>query len=198
VIRVVVAGSPLLRAGIATMAEVIGSAGSIEEGAALAAELHPDLLIVECEERVVREVIAIARESPPVLALAVEAEPNWIGEALGAGVRGVVPRDASEGEIAAAIEAVASGLVVLHPEWADGAITRRASVVRAGVDPLSPREVEVLKLMGEGASNKNIAWRLQISEHTVKFHVNSILEKMDAGSRTEAVMLGVRRGLIPL
>jgi two-component system, NarL family, response regulator YdfI len=196
--RVVVAGSPLLRAGIATLAEVIGSAPGIEEAAALAAELRPDVFLAECEERVARELIAAARASPPILALSIEAEPNWIAEALAAGIRGVIPRDAHESEIAAGIEAVASGLVVLHPEWADAAITRRATLARTQADPLSPREVEVLKLMGEGASNKAIAWQLQISEHTVKFHVNSILEKMGAGSRTEAVMLGVRRGLIPL
>jgi DNA-binding NarL/FixJ family response regulator len=66
------------------------------------------------------------------------------------------------------------------------------------LEPLSAREIEVLRLMAEGSSNKTIAWKLNISEHTVKFHVNSILSKMHAGSRTEAVMLGLRRGMIPL
>jgi two-component system, NarL family, response regulator YdfI len=148
------------------------------------------------DERIAREAIAIARESTPILILSVEASPDWIGEALRAGIRGVIPRDAPEAEIAAGVEAAAAGLVVVHPDWVDRAVVRRASA--AQTEPLSPREVEVLKLMGEGASNKAIAWRLQISEHTVKFHVNSILEKMGAGTRTEAVMLGVRRGLIPL
>lgn len=194
--RVLVTGSPLLRAGIASLAEVVGSAASVEESAALAPEMHPHVWIVEADERTAREAIAMARESPPILMLSVEAEPDWTGEALRAGVRGVIPRDAPEAEIAAAIEAAATGLVVLHRDWIEGAVTRRASLVQR--DPLSPREIEVLKLMGEGASNKAIAWRLQISEHTVKFHVNSILEKMGAGTRTEAVMLGVRRGLIPL
>ena len=65
-------------------------------------------------------------------------------------------------------------------------------------EPLSPREIEVLRLMAEGLSNKTIAWRLSISEHTVKFHVNSIFSKLGAGTRTEAVMLGVRQGLVLL
>ena len=194
--RVLVTGSPLLRAGIASLAEVIGSVVSLEEGAAVAAEMHPDMWIIEGDEQTAREAIAMVRESPPILLLSVEAEPAWAGEALRAGIRGVIPRDAPEAEIAAAIEAAAAGLAVLHRDWIEGAVTRRASLVQR--DPLSPREIEVLKLLGEGASNKAIAWRLQISEHTVKFHVNSILEKMGAGTRTEAVMLGVRRGLIPL
>jgi NarL family two-component system response regulator YdfI len=65
-------------------------------------------------------------------------------------------------------------------------------------EALSPREIEVLRLMAEGASNKTIAWRLNISEHTVKFHVNSIFSKMGVSTRTEAVMGGLRAGLVPL
>lgn len=64
--------------------------------------------------------------------------------------------------------------------------------------PLTPRETEVLRLLSDGASNKIIAHRLGISDHTVKFHVTSILSKMNAGTRTEAVMLGVRLGLVYL
>jgi DNA-binding NarL/FixJ family response regulator len=63
-------------------------------------------------------------------------------------------------------------------------------------EPLTPREIEVLSMLAEGAGNKMIARRLGISEHTVKFHVGSILSKLDASSRTEAVTLGLRQGLI--
>ena len=63
---------------------------------------------------------------------------------------------------------------------------------------LTPREIEVLGMLAEGLGNKEIAWRLQISEHTVKFHVASILSKLDASSRTEAVTVGFRQGLIML
>jgi DNA-binding NarL/FixJ family response regulator len=131
-----------------------------------------------------------------VIVLAVDPQPAWLGEALRAGVRGVLPRDAAIAEIVAAIEAAAAGLVVLHPEAVDGAAVRTAAAVQG--EALSPRELEVLRLVSEGSSNKAIAWKLSISEHTVKFHINSILSKMHAGSRTEAVMLGLRRGLIPL
>jgi len=193
----VVTASALLRAGLASLAEVVGSATHIEEALTLAAETHPDLMIVECDERSIRDVLAVAGESPPLLLLSADTDPEWLSAALRAGVRGVIPRDAPEQEIAAAIEGAAAGLVVLHPEWVENAITRRIAGAVAA-EPLSPREIDVLRLMAEGASNKTIAWKLEISEHTVKFHVNSILSKLRAGSRTEAVMLGVRRGLVPL
>ncbi len=189
--------SALLRAGLASIAHVAASASNLEEALALAAEIHPDLMIVECDERSIHEVIATAGESPPILLLSSEPEPAWIAAALRAGIRGALPRDAPQAEIAAAIEAASSGLIVLHPDWIGEVFAHRV-VAAPAAEPLSPREIEVLRLMAEGASNKTIAWKLQISGHTVKFHVNSILSKMNAGSRTEAVMLGLRRGLIPL
>jgi two-component system, NarL family, response regulator YdfI len=198
VIRVLtVTASALLRAGLASLAEVVGSATHVEEALTFAAETHPDLMIVECDERSIRDVLISAGESPPLLLLSADPDPEWLSAALRAGVRGVIPRDAPEQEIAAAIEGAAAGLVVLHPDWVENAITRRVAGAPAA-EPLSPREIDVLRLMAEGASNKTIAWKLEISEHTVKFHVNSILSKLRAGSRTEAVMLGVRRGLVPL
>jgi len=66
------------------------------------------------------------------------------------------------------------------------------------VEELTPREVEVLRLLADGLGNKEVALRLGISDHTVKFHISSILAKLGAGSRTEAVTLGIRRGLILL
>nr|MDP9115518.1 response regulator transcription factor [Acidobacteriota bacterium] len=65
-----------------------------------------------------------------------------------------------------------------------------------GGAPLTPREMEVLRMMADGAANKEIAWKLGISEHTVKFHITSIMGKLRANSRTDAVMQGIRRGLI--
>jgi NarL family two-component system response regulator YdfI len=189
--------SSLLRAGLASITEVVASAASIEEAGALVAEIHPDLIIVECDDRTIQDVLAIAAESPPILLLAAESNPTWVSDALRAGVRGVIPRDAPESEIITAIEAAASGLIVLHPQSLDAALANRVSV-GARTEELSPREIEVLRLIAEGASNKTIAWRLNISEHTVKFHVNSIFSKMGVSSRTEAVMAGLRAGLVPL
>ncbi len=189
----VVTNSALLRAGLESVVELAGSAENLQA----AAGLEADVIVVDWTEEQAQELIDFAAESAPLIVLAADPQPPWLGEALRAGVRGVLPRDASIPEIAAAIEAAAAGLVVLHPESVDAAAVRTPASVAQG-EPLSPREVEVLRLVAEGSSNKSIAWALKISEHTVKFHINSILSKMRAGSRTEAVMLGLRRGLIPL
>ena len=112
---------------------------------------------------------------------------------------------ATEEEILAAVEAALAGLIVLPRdafEIFEETATQDANHETAALDlePLSenvtPRERQVLDMMAEGPGNKEIAWRLQISEHTVKFHVSSILAKLGASSRTEAVTQGLRRGLI--
>ncbi len=114
---------------------------------------------------------------------------------LNRGVRAILPRDAPPAEVAAAIEAVAAGLVVLHPSAAPISLTKRPRTERgaheAGRDPLTPRELEILAMMAEGMGNRTIAQHLGISSHTVKFHVAAILDKLHARSRAEAVAAGV-------
>jgi NarL family two-component system response regulator YdfI len=193
---IVVTSSPLLRAGLESVVEIAGAAATLEEAGAMAAELDPDLIVVDWDQDQAVDLIDFAADSPPLLVLASDPQPAWMNDALRAGVRGILPRDVSTAEVAAAIEAVAAGLVVLHPQSVEGASMRVSLALP--VESLSPREIEVLRLMAEGLSNKTIAWRLSISEHTVKFHVNSIFSKLGAGTRTEAVMLGVRQGLVLL
>lgn len=142
-----------------------------------------------------------AEPLPPAIVLLTEdARRTLDAEALRAGVRAVLPRRASGEEIIAAIEAAATGLIVIHPDSV-GALQRvPAASTRAGAviarQPLTPREIEVLGMIAEGLGNKIVAARLGISEHTVKFHIASIFVKLNAGSRTEAVTIGVRQGLI--
>jgi DNA-binding NarL/FixJ family response regulator len=116
-------------------------------------------------------------------------------EGLRAGARAVLGRDASPAQIAAALQAAAAGLVAV-PVQDSGAIA--PPLAEESAEPLTPRELDVLEMLAEGLSNKMIAYRLSISEHTAKFHVNSILTKLNAGTRTEAVMRGVRLGLVKL
>ena len=123
-----------------------------------------------------------------------------MGDALRAGVKGVLSGGLSGPEVVAAVEAAAAGLVVLEAAGVE-TLLRAPSMVSTGnsdalVEALTPRETEVLRLVAAGLGNKEIASRLEISEHTVKFHVASIMGKMGAGSRTEAVTLGIRNGLI--
>lgn len=108
------------------------------------------------------------------------------------GARGVVRRMADPERVEAALGAVAAGLTVL-----DFALAPSQSETEGG-PPLTPREREVLELVATGASNRRIAKRLGISEHTAKFHVNGILVKLGASTRTEAVTIAARRGLLML
>ena len=117
-------------------------------------------------------------------------------------MRALLSRDAAPDEILAAVQGAAAGLVALAAEWLDRvlppatAMLRRASGGSTGEAPLSSREVEVLRMVADGLANKQIAARLLISEHTVKFHVASILAKLHASTRAEAVRNGARRGLV--
>jgi len=133
----------------------------------------------------------------PLLAL---ANKEQVGEALAAGAQAVIPRDSTAAKLEVAIAAVQKGLTVTEPGWLNAASS--STGVQAGSnavdDNLTPREHEVLILLAEGLSNKQIAAKLTISEHTAKFHVNSILQKMDAQKRVEAVVRAARRGLINL
>ena len=133
---------------------------------------------------------------PPVLLLAEDADAGYA--ALTAGFRGVLLRDSSVDEILAAIKTIAGGLAVIEPRILP--LLRRtptgSSPERAGIEPLSPREAEVLDLIARGLPNKAIALELGISEHTVKFHVGSVLGKFSAASRSEAVAIAIRHGMV--
>ncbi|MGH9723129.1 MAG: response regulator transcription factor [Bryobacteraceae bacterium] len=116
--------------------------------------------------------------------------------------RAVLPPDASEEQIGAALDAAAAGLIVIHPgavdAWLDAEAGAQPAPASHTLEALTPREVEVLRLVAQGEGNKMIAYRLGISEHTVKFHIASIFTRLNASSRTEAVTLGIRRGLIAI
>lgn len=203
----IVAPSAVVRAGLESLLagsptlEVVGSAPGLDALPARVASLHPDVILIELERERDPELGLLASLAPIVL-LGDESDSAAVTEALRHGVRAVLPREAAAEEIVAAVEAAAAGLLALHPTTADtllpllGPLSR--SPTTAGAETLTPREIEVLGMLAEGAGNKLIARRLGISEHTVKFHVGSILAKLNASSRTEAVTLGVRQGLIML
>lgn len=122
-----------------------------------------------------------------------------MGEYLSLGFKAFLPRLINTEEIIATIDAVMAGLIVIHPELASFGESKPAITPESrSAIYLTSREVEVLQLLGVGLDNKAIASRLHISKHTVKFHISSILSKLDVSSRTEAVTLGLRKGLIRL
>ena len=132
---------------------------------------------------------------PPVLALV--AGEAHAGQAWSAGASGVLLRDTGGGMLLSALSAVAQGLAVFDPGLST-TIPNMGGPAPAPETDLTRREIETLHLLAEGLPNKAIASRLGISEHTVKFHVNSILGKLGAQSRTEAVTRATRLGLILL
>jgi len=184
--------------------EVVGGAGNVENAAERLAEEDAEVLLVEVTNDDVEELLEIlaatglTRETAVVVLLDRSA-PVWAGQAVQAGVRGVLSSDADREQLALAIEAVASGLFVLHPDEVRPARSSPARAVPLELaEPLTARERQVLQMLASGLGNREIATRLKISEHTAKFHVASILGKLGASSRTEAVATGLRRGLILL
>ena len=144
------------------------------------------------------DLLAKVQESGvPTVVLAPDA--SHASEAWAAGARGVLPRDVDGATLMGALVAVSRGLAVLDPELASGLFTPDSDEsVSPALGELTPRETQVLGLIADGLPNKTIAVRLDISEHTVKFHVNAILGKLGAQSRTEAVTRATRMGLIIL
>ena len=173
----VVSSAPLLRAGLMTMLGAYRDLDLTESGPAeviLSDETQPDAGV-------------------PTLILVRDAAAA--ASALAGGARGVLPRNATPRRMHAALHAVAESELVIDESFAQ-AILRRARPAVAMIAPLTRREREVLQLLAGGMTNKEIASRLGVTDHTVKFHVNGILGKLGAVTRTEAVVEAARRGLI--
>jgi two-component system, NarL family, response regulator YdfI len=195
----IVASSAVVRAGFEALAasnpglQVVGSLPDFTG----VEDVHPNVVLAAAP---LEEIPPLPGGSAvPLVLITSDSQPVWTLEALRLGVRALLPRDASQAEILAAVEAAATGLAAVDPQDLDALLSSAAPVQAAGeVSALTARELEVLRMMAEGAANKIIAWKLGISEHTVKFHVASILAKLGASSRTEAVTIGIRKGLILL
>jgi NarL family two-component system response regulator YdfI len=210
VIRVlIVAASPLIRGGLQSMLadsrfDIVGSAADLESVSGQLADAEPDVVLVEAavggQEKLLNalEDAEVAQEYA-VVVLSEHPKPAWLSQALRAGVRAVLPRDATPQQLHAALEAAAAGLVVVHEvSEVFPAHAELSAPLHELPEPLTRREREVLQMISAGFGNKEIAGKLSISEHTVKFHVASILGKLSASTRTEAVSIGIRHGLVLL
>ena len=153
----------------------------------------PDAVLVDFGDGAQVENVRSLAEHHPVLALA--SGPARAREALASGARGVVSRRTSGARLSRALDAILEGLVVIDEDLAEDAL-RPPQRPLGSHETLTPRELEVLELLASGLSNKEIADRLGVSFHTVKFHVNAILGKLGASSRTEVVALAARAGLL--
>jgi two-component system, NarL family, response regulator YdfI len=214
------AASSITRAGLERLLEkqpsvhLVGAISSANQLPQAIAENDPDVVIFHLEahsaETNWEELLALA---VPIVLLAEEADLLGINTALAAGVQAILMGEATGAELAAAAKSAAAGLLTLSGDLAE--LVRQSFLVHireeadesegrpdpnpdASPEHLTLREREVLEMMMEGLSNKEIAAHLNISAHTVKFHISSILGKLGASSRTEAAAIGLRRGLITI
>ena len=163
----------------------------------LMSETSADLALVDLQSQpdsaVSRDWLFELMAAVPVLLLDSDFDQAVFNRILQARIGGMLHADASPEQIIHAIRSVASGLMIF-----DSALMPRRSEDEPVAEPLTARETEVLRLLADGLGNKEIAAHLNISEHTIKFHIRSILGKLGASSRTEAVSRGLRSGLIEL
>ena len=177
-----------------------------------------DILVADLDTRASAAAMLDFLEAAPAgtgsVALIDDPDPAWVRSALRASVNAIISRDSTAEDMQLAIQAAEAGFVLLHPTSVQGLLQNNAidqmrdindedmdheNLHREDiVEDLTARESEVLRLVSMGLGNKEIAARLAISEHTAKFHISSILGKLHAASRTEAVSLGIRKGLIPI
>ena len=192
---------PLLRTGLSSL---LGELGSIEVVDSKAAEVALWDAGIDASKTLAR--LGELRNLP-IPVVAVVGETAHVAPALAAGARGVVLRDQVGPGIHAALAAVRSGLTVMDTALAESLVPNAPAKPAGQADDrgrakprgeLTERERQVVQLLTEGLSNKLIADRLGISDHTAKFHVNGVMMKLGASTRTEAVVEGMRRGLIKL
>ncbi|MEO6397018.1 MAG: response regulator transcription factor [Tepidiformaceae bacterium] len=207
-LRILVSAAyPALRAGLRAMLDgapgmrVVGEFATVSESAEVDLSAA-DVLVANVQDESAIAALLDLAEGTPIVFLADEPTLYQALEEATPVPRALLLQGASAEELAAAVSAVATGLLVADPAVASALRERHGSSVRAEsgrpVAALSGREVDVLTLVASGLPNKTIALRLGISDHTVKFHVGSILGKLGAASRSEAVAMAVRSGLLPL
>lgn len=200
---------PVVRKGTRELLEgesdmqVLGEAGSGEEALAQARALTPDVILMDVSMpgmNGIEATRAIKAEQPGVgvLVLTSYDDDAYVFALLEAGAAGYLLKNASEDDLLGAVRAVAAGESALHPSIARK-VLERFSVVSNPTPPeddLSPRELEVLRVAASGRTNKEIARDLDISPRTVQVHLANIFSKIGVGSRTEAVLYGIKRGWI--
>jgi DNA-binding NarL/FixJ family response regulator len=197
----VVAAYPALRAGLLAL---LAGDRSLEPIAAASAELSgsikfaPAAIVVDFSAGEPDELGSLAETFPGTPLILIGADPATDGPGLAGGPVAYVASDIDAQALAAAVRATVAGLVVLDPEVAGATGVHAHTRTSPEGESLTAREHEVLQLVAAGLPNKAIARELGISEHTAKFHVGSLLGKLGAASRTEAVTLATRRGILPI
>jgi DNA-binding NarL/FixJ family response regulator len=206
---VVVDDHPVVREGLRSFLgsrdglEVVGEAGDVDEAVARAAELRPDVVLLDLVMPGGGGIAALPRllaldPAPRVIVLTSFGADDQVLAAVRAGASGWLGKDVPPSELESAIRTVHRGGSVLDPAVATRVLAEVAHPAGndAGLDQLTAREREVLALLGEGLSNRDLAARLYVAEKTVKTHVSAILGKLHLNDRTQAALFAVRHGLV--
>jgi DNA-binding NarL/FixJ family response regulator len=192
----VVAAAPALRAGLsALLAADPGLQPVLLDNLTLAGD-SPDAVVLDYSLGEPETASGLTEALPTTPLILIGADPATDGPGLADTPVAYLPTEIEAGPLAAAVRAVISGLIVLDPVIAGSTRAQTDSPISPDSDLLTAREMEVLHLVAEGYPNKSIAHELGISEHTAKFHVGSLLGKLGAASRTEAVTIATRRGIL--
>ncbi len=181
--------------------EVVGEVSNGREAVEQASALQPDIIIMDVTMPELNGIEATRRiaESVPrarVLALSMHRDSVYVREILRAGARGYLLKDSSESDLVTAVRAVAQGEGYLSPSVSDAVLSDYRKHVTNPIDMLTSREREVLQLVAEGKTNKEIATSLNLSVYTVEAHRGKIMEKLNLHSASEMVRFAIRNGLI--
>lgn len=180
--------------------EIVGDAQSINE--AILAKARPDVIILDLDGSNVGLVDALERcraavPDARICALTMRPQPEIMQRCLAAGAEGFIIKDVTPAELIRAVKLVASGETYVDPRVAGGWLRRRSNGNRrADLNELSARETEVIRLIAEGLSNKEISARLNLSEKTIKNHISRIFSKLNIYARTQAAVHAIKLGLL--
>ena len=206
-IRIAVAtASAVRRAGLESIVRghadfhLAGSFGAVASLVSFARSAELDVMVIDSDS--IRDLLLQPAPDAAIVLLTDVSDARSISLLLRSGVRAILSRESPPDDVLSAIYAAYDGLVLLSAPaaeslaaiYGDQPLEDKAEFS----EEITSRETEVLRMLAQGLANKDIAAGLGISEHTVKFHISSILEKLGASTRTEAVTLGIRRGLIPI
>lgn len=192
----VVAAAPALRAGLSALLAADPGLHPVTLDDLTLADDPPAALVIDYSLGEPDLAPGLTDALPTTPLILIGADPVTDGPGVAAAPVAYLPTDIEAAPLAAAVRAVIAGLIVLDPVVAGAARAQPDTPASADSDLLTARELEVLQLVAEGYPNKSIAHELGISEHTAKFHVGSLLGKLGAASRTEAVTIATRRGIL--
>jgi NarL family two-component system response regulator YdfI len=206
-IRVAVAAtSAVRRVGLESIVrshldfQLAGSFGSVASLFSFSHGTELDVFVIDSDS--IPDLLHEPMSDAAIVLLTAVSDARSISRLLRNRVRAILSRESDPDDVISAIYAAQDGLVLLSPPAAESLAAvyddRAMEVETGSSEEITSRETDVLRMLAKGLVNKDIATRLGISEHTVKFHISSILDKLGASTRTEAVALGIRRGLIPI